>query len=100
MDSEKCTMCNIEKHMNNFCERYSECKECNRTRGLERCDGNKDKKSKQQKLHYGKNSDRILLQKQHNRCIQIRDLVRSYVELEYKLQALEDKWKINDSEII
>ena len=32
MDTKTCTMCNIEKHINNFYKRYTECKDCNRTR--------------------------------------------------------------------
>ena len=39
----------------------------------------------------------MLLQKQNNRCIQFRDLVISYVELENRLKALEGKVKLNDS---
>ena len=35
MDTKTCTMCNIEKHINNFYKKYSECKDCNRERGLE-----------------------------------------------------------------
>ena len=35
----------------------------------------------------------MLLQKQNNRSIQIKDLVLSYVELENKLEALEEKSK-------
>ena len=27
MDNNFCTMCNTEKHINNFYKRYSECKE-------------------------------------------------------------------------
>ena len=44
---------------------------------------------------------KILSQKKNNRCIQIRDLVISYVELENRLKATEEKLKnlsINDSE--
>ena len=45
-----------------------------------------------------KKRDRKLLQVENNRCLQIRDLVLSDVELENKLKALEKKLKINDSE--
>ena len=48
-----------------------------------------------------KNRDRILLQKKNNRCIQFRDLVMSYLELENRLKSTEEKLKnlsINDSE--
>ena len=38
-----------------------------------------------------KNRDNILLQNQNKRSIQIRDLVLSYVELENKLNASEEK---------
>ena len=31
-----CTICNIEKDINNFYKKYSECRDCNRTRGLKR----------------------------------------------------------------
>ena len=54
--------------------------------------------SSQQKLYYEENKEKILLQKQNNKCIQFRDLVISYVELENRLNALEEKIKINDSE--
>ena len=29
MDNKICTACNIEKHINNFYKKYSECKDCN-----------------------------------------------------------------------
>ena len=101
METKICTMCNIEKHSNNFYKKYSECRECNHTRGLKRYYENKDKISNQQKIYYEKNKEKILLQKQNNRSIQFRDLVISYVELENRLKATEEKLKnlsINDSE--
>ena len=91
MESKICTQCNIEKHINNFYEEYSECKDCNIKRGVKRYYDNKDKISMQQKVYYEKNREKILLQKQNNRSIQIRDLVVSYVELENRLKALEEK---------
>ena len=98
MDTKTCTMCNIEKHINEFYRKYSECRDCNRTKGLKRYYENKDKISNQQKRYYEKNREKILLQKITKRSIQIRDLVISYVELESKFKALEEKLKINDSE--
>ena len=101
MDIKICSMCKIEKHINNFYKKYSECRDCNRARGLKRYYENKDKISNQQKKYYEKNRDRILLQKKNNRCIQFRDLVMSYVELENRLKSTEEKLKnlsINDSE--
>ena len=102
MDTKMCTICNIEKHINNFYKKYTECIDCNRARGLKRYYENKDKISKQQKIYYEKNREKRLLQKQNNRCIQFRDLVISYIELENRLKALEEKLNvyknINDSE--
>ena len=101
MDTKICSMCNIEKHINNFYKKYSECRDCNRARGLKRYYENKDKISNQQKVYYEKNREKVLLQKKNNRSIQFRDLLMSYVELENRLKATEEKLKnlsINDSE--
>ena len=49
-----CTICNIEKDINNFYKNYSECIDCSRTRGLIRYHENKDKISNQQKIYYEK----------------------------------------------
>ena len=98
MDTKTCSMCNIEEHINNFYKKYSECRDCNRARGLKRDYENKDKLSNQQKIYYEKKRDRTLLQKQNIRSIQFRDLVVSYVELENRLKALEEYLSINDSE--
>ena len=91
MNTKICTICTIEKDMNNFYKKYTECIDCNRARGLKQYYENKDKISNQQKLFYEKNRDRILLQKQNNRSIQFRDLVLSYIELENRLKTLEEK---------
>ena len=50
MDTKICSMCNIEKHINNFYKHYSECRGCNRARGLKRFYENKDIISNQQKV--------------------------------------------------
>ena len=94
MESKKRTVCNI----NSFHKKFSECKDCNRTGGLKRYYESTEKISIQQNLYYDKIRDKILLQKQNNGCIQIKDLVRSYVQLQNRLKALEEKFKINDSE--
>ena len=65
-----------------FTKKYTECIDCIRARGLKRYYENKDKISKQQKIYYERNREKILLQKQNNRSIQFRDLVISYIELE------------------
>ena len=91
MHTKICTICNIEKDTNKFYKKFSECIDCNCTRGLKRYYENKDKISNQQKIYYEKNREKILLKKKNNRSIQIRDLVISYVELENRLKTLEEK---------
>ena len=54
MESKICTQCNIEKHINSFYKKYSECKDCNIKRGVKRYYENKDKISMQQKIYYEK----------------------------------------------
>ena len=80
-------MCNIEKHINNFCKKYSECEDCNIKRGVKRYFDNKDKLSIQQRKYYQKNRDN-LLQKQidyrNKRNTDYKELLRSYAELENK----------------
>ena len=48
MNTKICTICNIEKDINNFYKKYTECIDCNRARGLRRYYENKDKISNQQ----------------------------------------------------
>ena len=62
MDPKTCTMCNIEKHINNFYKKYSECRDCNRTRGLKRYYENKVKIPNQQKIYFERKKEKILLQ--------------------------------------
>ena len=54
MNTKTCTICNIEKDINNFYKKYTECIDCNRARGLKRYYENKDKISNQQKVYYEK----------------------------------------------
>ena len=102
MESKLCTQCNIGKHINNFYKKYSECKDFNIQRGVKRNYDNKDKISIQEKIYYEKNRDK-LLQKQNDyrnkRNTDYKGLLNSYVELENKLKAMEEKFKINDTEI-
>ena len=97
MDSKFCTRCNIEKSIEDFYNKYTECKVCNSNRSSKRYHEKKDKISNQQKLYHEKNRDK-LLQKQNNKYINCKELVKSYAELENKLKALEEKMKINESE--
>ena len=43
MENKNCTVCNTEKHINNFYKKYWECKECKIRRGVKRYFDNKDK---------------------------------------------------------
>ena len=54
MNTKICTVCTIEKDINNFYKKYSECIDCNRARGLKRYYENKDKISNQQIVYYEK----------------------------------------------
>ena len=102
MDNKTCTVCNIEKCINNFYEKYSECKDCNIKRGVKRYFDIKDKVSIQQKIYYEKNRYKLLEKEsdhRNKRNTKFNGLHRSYVELEKKLKALEEKVKLIDSEI-
>ena len=91
----------LKKSFNNFYNKYRECKHCNIKRSTRRYYENKDKISMQQKRYYEKNRDK-LLQKQYDhrnkRNTDYKDLVKSYDEIQNKLKALEEKFKINESE--
>ena len=94
MGNKFCTVCNIEKHINNFYKKSSDCKDCNIKRGVKRYYNIKDKISIQQKLFYEKNREK-LLDKQNDyrkkRNTEFKDLVRSYAELQNKSKALPEK---------
>ena len=101
MENRTCTQCVFENHINIFYRKILECKDCNIKRGVRRYYDNKDKISSQQKIYYEKNGDK-LLQKQNDyrnkRNTDCKELLVSYVELENKFKAMEEKFKKNDSE--
>ena len=82
MENKICTVCNIEKHINTFYNKYSECKNCNIKRGVKRYYNNQDKISIQQKIFSEKNREK-LLQKQNDyrnkRNSEYKELHKSYV---------------------
>ena len=95
MDTKICVVCNIEKSIDNYYNKYRECKPCNIKRSMKRYRENKDKISNYQKLYYEKNKD-ILLAKskiyQQNRkpyTQQIKDLNNKIEELTQALSAFE-----------
>ena len=89
MENKIWTVCNTEKHINNFYKKYSECKDCNIKRGVKRYYDNKNKISMQQKIYYEKNRDK-LLQKQNDYN---KKRSTDYKELQNRLKALEEKVK-------
>ena len=101
MNSKVSVVCKIEKSFNNFYNKYRECKQCNIKRSTRRYYENKDKISMQQKIYYEKNRDK-LLQKQNEdrnkRNTDYKDLVKSNDEIQNKLKALKENFKINESE--
>ena len=94
MDRKICVVCNIEKSIDNFYNKYRECKQCNIKRSMKRYNENKDKLSNQRKLYYERNRDVLLAKSkiyQQNRVSytqQIKDLNNKIEEL---TQALETK---------
>ena len=94
MDSKVCIICKTEKSIDNFCNKYGECKPCNIQRSMKRYRKKKDKISNQRKLYY-ENNRNVLLAKsklnQQNRKShkqQIKDLNNKVGELTQALETL------------
>ena len=94
MDSKICVVCNIEKSIDNYYNKYRECKQCNIKRSMKRYHENKDKLSNQRKLYYEKNKDFLLARSklyQQNRIPytqQIKDLNNKIEELTQTLETI------------
>ena len=98
MDRKICVVCNIEKSIDNFYNKYRECKPCNIKRSMKRYYENKDKTSNQYKLYYEKNKDSLLakskIYQQQNRkshTQQIRDLNNKIEELTRAMETIISK---------
>ena len=52
MDNQVCVVCNIEKIIDNFDNKYRECKQCNIQRSMKRYYEKQAKLSNQLKLYY------------------------------------------------
>ena len=97
MESKVCVVCNAEKSIDNFYNKYRECKQCIIQRGMKRYYENKDKLSKQRKLYYEKNRDALLAKSkinQQNRkshTQQIKDLNNRLEELTQAMETLISK---------
>ena len=90
MDSKVCVVCNIDKSIDNFYNKYRECKQCNRQRSMKRYYENKDNLSNQRKLYYEKNRD-VLLTKS-----KINQQKRNYERRIYKQQVEELNKKLEN----
>ena len=94
MESKICVVCDIEKIIDNFYNKYRECKPCNIQRSMKRYRENKDKLTNQRTLFYEKNRDillaksKIYQQNRKSRTQQIKDLNNKVEELTQALELL------------
>ena len=90
MDNKICIVCNIEKSIDKFYNKYRECTQCKIRRSKKRYYENKDKLSNQRKIYYEKNRD-VLLAKS-----KINQENRNYERKIYKQQVQELNQKLED----
>ena len=90
METKICVVCNIEKSIDNFYNKFRECKPCNNKRSMRRYYENKDKVSNQHKIYYGNNRD-VLLAKS-----KVNQQKRNYERKLYKQQVQELNQKLQD----
>ena len=60
MDRKICNHCDLEENIEDFYNKYTECKVCNSNGSLKRNYENKDKVSNQRKVYYEKIRDKLL----------------------------------------
>ena len=94
MDNKVCVVCNTEKSIDNYYNKYRECKQCNIQRSMKRYYENRDKLSDQRKLYYERNRDVLLARSkiyQQNRISyaqQIKNLNNKVEELTRDIETL------------
>ena len=94
MDSKVCVVCNTERSIDNFYNKYEECKPCKIKRSTRRYYENKDKISNQYKLYYEINRDvllaksKIYQQNRKSHTQQIKDLNNKIEELTRAMETL------------
>ena len=66
MERKYCTHCNVEKKIEDFYNKYTDCKNCQRIRSLKRY-YEKQKKCQTDEQYISKKNREKLLQKQNNR---------------------------------
>ena len=90
MDNKVCVVCKIEKSIDNFYNKYRECKPYNILRSTIRYYENKEKISNQHKIYYEKIRD-VLLAKS-----KLYQQKRNYERKVYKQQVQELNQKLQD----
>ena len=90
-------MRNIEKHR--IFLKKTEGRNRNSIGGFKRYYVKENKISSQGKVFHEKNKEK-LLQKQNDRYIHFKEIVRTYVQLQNRMKALDEKISKNDSENI
>ena len=91
MNSKICFVCNIEKSLDSFYNKYRECKQCKIEGSMKRYYENKAKLSNQRKLYYEKNRDVLLAKSklnQQNRNYERKIYKQQVQELNKKLEEL------------
>ena len=97
MDTKSCVVCSIEKSIDNFYNKYRECKPCNIKRSTKLYYENKAKISNQHKINYEKNKDvllarsKIYQQNRKSHTQQIKDLNNKIEELTQAMETLISK---------
>ena len=90
MDSKVCVVFNTEKNIDNFYNKYRECKPCKIQRSMNHYYQNKDKRSNQRKLYFEKNRDVLLAKSKLNQQN------RNYERKKYKQQVEELNKKLEE----
>ena len=108
MDSKVCVMCNTEKSIDNFYNKYRERKQCKIKRSMKRYYENTEKSSNQRKIFHKKNRDMLLAKSKLNqqkrnyeRKIhkqQEEELDKNLEDLTQAIEMLKTPNSINDSE--
>ena len=94
MDRKICVVCNIEKSIDDYYNKYRECKRRNIKRSMKRYNENKDKLSNQRKLYYERNRGMLLAKSkiyQQNRVSYTQQIKELNNKIEELTQALETK---------